>query len=319
MKAGKGIMRFLRFLTENRYAGYALFAVLLAALGFFLHRSVDRIGELDFNSLSPSSIFTALFMVMLAYVNRFVFWTVLTRAFGLRSGTIKAARAFFLSLIGRYIPGKAGLFLFRLRAYSGGTRGRVGASLLTEYLATSLAACFLVVFGTIFIPAESILLTRVLPAAMAILLSLFLRPGFLKRLLNGLLAFLGKQPLSEFPPGPVLVKITLGYILAGLLHGAGFFLLLRASGQAGWEMYPVVTGAYYMAGLIGMFAFFAPGGLGVREGIIFLILPHFADMGPVLLSVAMMRLLTITAELLLTGIAYIPGAFNERGNPVHEE
>jgi len=304
-------MRFLRFLTENRYAGYALFAVLLVALGLFLHRSVSQVGALDLDVLSLPSIIVALILIMLAYVNRFVFWTVLTMAFGLRSGTIRAARAFFLSLLGRYIPGKAGLFLFRLRAYSGGTRGRVGASLLTEYLATSLAACFLVVFGTLFIPVESILLTRVLPAAMAILLSLLLRPGFLKRFLNRLLAFLGKQPLAEIPPAPVLVKVTLGYILTGLLHGAGFFMLLRASGQAGWEMYPVVTGAYYMAGLIGMFAFFAPGGLGVREGIVFLILPHFADMGPVLLSVAVMRLLTITAELLLTGMAYFPAAFDE--------
>ncbi len=305
MKPGVKLYRLLVFLTENRYAGYVLFLLLLVALGLFLQRSLDEIGSLDIGAISVVSGVTSLLLVMLAYVNRFVFWTVLTKAFHLRSRVLIAARAFFLSLLGRYIPGKAGLFLFRLRAYSGGTRGKVGASLLTEYLATSLAACFLVVFGTLFIPVENILLTRVVPVLGIIFLSLFLRPGFLRKFLNGLLVFLGKQPLVVFPPGSVLIRVTLGYILTGMFHGAGLFVLLRATGGVGYEMYPVVTGAYYMAGLLGMFAFFAPGGLGVREGVVFLILPHFADMGPVLLSVAVMRFMTIAAELLLTGLAYL--------------
>ncbi len=112
MKAGKKLYRLLIFLTENRYAGYALFLLLLAALGLFLQRSLDEIGSLDIGAISVVAGVTSLLLVMLAYVNRFVFWTVLTKAFHLRSRVLIAARAFFLSLLGRYIPGKAGLFPF---------------------------------------------------------------------------------------------------------------------------------------------------------------------------------------------------------------
>ena len=123
----------------------------------------------------------------------------------------------------------------------------------------------------------------------------------LRKTVNTLLKLIGKEPLDVFPSLKVILAVTLGYIFTGMLHGFALFLLLREFTPLGFEFYPLVTGGYYMAGLAGMLAFFAPGGLGVREGVLFLLLSFFTDSQSVVISAAVMRILTLLGELILAG------------------
>ncbi len=128
-----------------------------------------------------------------------------------------------------------------------------------------------------------------------------LQPAILKKSINGLLKLIGKESLDVFPSTKTILAVIFGYILSGMLHGLALFLLLRVFSPMGFDLYPIVTGAYYMAGLVGVFAFFAPGGLGVREGILFLLLSFVADSQSVVISAAIMRLLTLLSGLMLAG------------------
>jgi glycosyltransferase 2 family protein len=62
-------------------------------------------------------------------------------------------------------------------------------------------------------------------------------------------------------------------------------------------------GAYALGSLAGTLAVFAPAGLGVREGVIALVLGPVIGVGPALVLVASARFLELVAELCLLGVA----------------
>jgi uncharacterized membrane protein YbhN (UPF0104 family) len=297
----ENINKVFNFVMNNRYFRAFLLLLVLIAVSLYLHRTLSGLTKTDLSGLSIASVTVSLGLVCFAYLNQFVFWTILTSSFQLKAPVLLASRAFFYSLLGRYVPGKAGLFLFRIQAYKGSSRKKVGAALITEYIATLLAACILIIAGTMFIPVTNTLLTRWIPIVLLVLLLMLLHPVVLKKLINALFKLIGKEPLDVFPSFKTILKVTLGYILSGMLHGLALFLLLRLFSPFGIELYPLVTGAYFMAGLVGMFALFAPGGIGVREGVLFLLLSFVADSQSVVLAAAIMRLLTLFAELILAG------------------
>ncbi|MCD6589298.1 MAG: flippase-like domain-containing protein [Candidatus Fermentibacteraceae bacterium] len=285
----------------NKYISAFLLILVVVAVSVFAHRSLSGLTESDLSGLPVGSLILSFCLISMAYLNRFFFWTILTASFRLKAPFLLAFRAFFYSLLGRYIPGKAGLFLFRIKAYEGSSRKKVGAALITEYIATFLAACLLIITGTMFIPVTDHILTRWIPGGLLVLFIVLLNPAILKKSINALIGFAGKEPLDVFPATKTIVAITSGYILSGLLHGLALFTLLRVFSPMGFEMYPIVTGAYFMAGLVGIAAFFAPGGIGVREGVLFLLLSFVIDSQSVVISAAIMRLLTLLSELVLAG------------------
>lgn len=306
------------FVLTNSYVSAFLLFLVLAAVSLFAYRTLSGLTQSDLSGLSVASVVISFLLICLAYLNRFLFWTILTSSFRLKAPFLLASRAFFYSLLGRYIPGKAGLFLFRIRAYEGGSRKKVGAALITEYIATLLAACILIITGTMFIPVTDTFLTGWLPIGLLVLFLILLHPVVLKKTINSLFRLAGKKPLDTFPSTKTLLAVTSGYILTGMLHGLALFLLLRVFSPMGFELYPMVTGAYYMAALVGMFAFFAPGGLGVREGLLFLILSFVADSQSVVLSAAIMRLLTLCSELILAGASGLSYKLSGRRGTAYE-
>ena len=298
-------MRFNVISLNSRIVGIVLFVLVLAAVVLFAIRMCGGITDFNLSELSLLDLFAAFILISLGYTNRFFFWTVLTGSFGLKAPAAIAGRAFFSSLLGRYIPGKIGLFLIRLRAYEKCSKKIVAASLITEYIAAMLAACILVIIGTVFVPVVNPLLTRWLPAGLLAILLTLLHPSILKRVINLFFRIFRRAPLDTFPKIKTILLVTSGYILTGMLHGLAFFIILNSFSQLNIELYPIVTGAYYLASLVGVIAIFSPGGLGVREGVLLILLPLMVNSQIVVISVILMRLLSLSSELFLAGVAGI--------------
>lgn len=299
-------MRFNAMSLNSRVVGTVLFILVLAAVAYFAVRTCGGIADYDLSKLSFLDLAAAFILIILGFVNRFFFWTVLTSSYGLKAPAATASRAFFSSLLGRYIPGKIGLFLIRLRAYGEKCSKKiVAASLITEYIAAMLAACILVIIGTVFVPVSNPLLTRWLPAGLLVILTTILHPSILKRVINLIFRIFRREPLETFPRIKTILLVTGGYFLTGLLHGFAFYIILNSFSQLSIELFPIVTGAYYLASLIGVIAIFSPGGLGVREGVLFILLPLMVNSQTVVISVILMRLLSLSSELLLAGVSSV--------------
>jgi glycosyltransferase 2 family protein len=198
-------------------------------------------------------------------------WLRLLRRLGERISLAAAARAYFVSQTGKYVPGKAWAIVLRVAmAREVGVRGGVAALTATyETLATMAAGALVaavllpwrVADGNLGWQAVGLLAVAGLP----------ILPGIFNRLTRRLAKpFLDPaQPLPEVR-APMLLGGLLQSAVGWWLLGASLLALLRALRPDGaanpdWVGATAFVALAYVAGFL---ALPAPGGLGVREVIL---------------------------------------------------
>jgi uncharacterized membrane protein YbhN (UPF0104 family) len=149
-------------------------------------------------------------------------------------------------------------------------------------------------FALATVVAGAVALTPLVPLA---------APGIVPALLRRLPKSLGGIELPPPARGQVL-----GWILAlvgiWILQGGAFALLGSAFTDVALADVPRWVGAWATAYVIGLLALFAPGGLGVREGVLAVLLEQLGltDEAGSVIAVAS-RLWSIAAEVLVLGLA----------------
>ena len=285
--------------VKGRWRGvyrWTLFAATLGAVTWFIWMNAGRLGGYA-SSISTWAVLACLLAVSAGYLARFAAWTRLASLFGLQAPAVRAGRAYFLSVLGRYIPGKLGLALIRIEAYRPHSPERVALATGTE-IVTALSAALVLMLGGIasapgFFPAW---LKWAAPAGIAITLAI-LSPPVLHRLAGLVFRLTGREQPERLPGYRQMLGLTALYIIPGLLQGIGLYVLLLSLGPVPPGSYLAITGAYYTAGLAGMLAIFAPGGLGVREGILMLVLPLVVPKESAIIAALLLRFIMIAAEL----------------------
>lgn len=204
---------------------------------------------------------------------QFLLWYLLSINFGLNRSLRVAARAWFVSLLGKYLPGKVGPFLVRLELYQDSPKRLVLLASGMEAAISLIAAAGTVLVGLAFptnleLPAH---IRTIMLAGLAVGM-IALLPGVLWPLVNTLFRLLRLEPLAERPSYLLLLGLISLSVGGAFVGGLGLFLALSAVQPVAWAAYPTVTGLFYAGAILGMLAFFAPAGLGVREGFLFLTL-----------------------------------------------
>lgn len=240
--------------------------------------------------------------MVFAYLTSFLIWRRLTRSLGLKAPVAREGRAWFLSQLGKYVPGKITLLLVRVDAYHGYSGRKVAVATAVEYFASLTAACLLVPFALVSLSGSDV--SHIVWAAVACiaLFLLILWPPLLKRLFNWAFRLLKRGPLEEMPSYGLILSLIMAYIFPTLLHGFGLFFVLNSFSPVSFSHYLTVTGIYVAAGLVGIAAIFAPGGIGVREGILFLMLPTIIPKPAVIVGGIVTRLVLAFVELVLAGV-----------------
>lgn len=101
------------------------------------------------------------------------------------------------------------------------------------------------------------------------------------------------------------VKIIFYYFLNYFSLGFGFFCLINSITYLSWLNLLSIVGVYILAIILGLVAFFAPGGLGVREGVLVLFLQFYFPLNIAILISLWARIWTIVTELfLLMGVFF---------------
>lgn len=238
-----------------------LVATGIAGAGWEEVRAVDLgVLELDYPYLAASVV-----LLLLAFVLAAWFWSGLLAGFGEpRLGLAPAASMVLISNLGRYVPGKvwqlAGLAALARRAGRAGVPAGAaavagqglhlaGAALVGGWAAAGLfsAGGSTGPSGMTGLPPAWML--AAIAAAVALLAWAFLRYGPPMPT-----ALHWRRALRWFP----------GYAANWLVLGGAFYCLGRGTGLAVpyWAGASAFAGAYF----IGYVSWFAPAGLGVREG-----------------------------------------------------
>jgi hypothetical protein len=234
-------------------------------------------------------------------------WSILIRSYGESPPPYaQITRVYAISWLGRYIPGKIawiGAKVFFGRDY-GMRPSTLAATSVAEALvqmATALGLSFLLLaISDDVMPLGADV--RLLALVALLTMSVVLFPPVFNALAARAYALAGATP-DVTGVGRLSVATLLGtgalYVLIHALSGMPIFLVIESFyGALELSRLPVLIAAFLLAGTIGTLAVFAPSGLGVREGILIVLLGFFMPRPVALVAVVVLRLWSIAMDLL---------------------
>jgi hypothetical protein len=256
----------------------------------------------------------SLFLTLLGVI---ALWRLLLADLGVTLGYGASVQLWSFSNLGRYLPGKlwqvVGLVVMsRDLGAPPGVTTTGGVVALGLMIGTGAAIGLVTLPGPL---GELGWPSTVVAGLAATLVVPMVWPGVIGWGVRRLPVSLGCAGIRPLGRGTWLRLVAL-FTLAWLAHGASFLQFASAFGDVRWADLPACTGAYVLAHVTGLVAVFAPGGIGVREGL----LAHFlASAGPVDLpahTVAVTaRLWSIAAEVLVLALAVALRIAGRRARP----
>jgi hypothetical protein len=248
--------------------------------------------------VEPGWLVLSALVVWLMYALLIVAWRTMLAGWGQRLDGWTAARIWTVSSLGKYLPGKvwavAGMALMSQRAGIA-PWAATGSAVVLQVLAIGTGAAVAGLTGRRALerahPGSGAVLALLVAGAVAGV-ALLLWPRFLRWLLR-----LG-APDAEARGTPPALGIVVGIVanaVAWIGYGTALWLLARGLLPA-VDLRPGLAVAVFTASyLAGFLALFAPGGLGVREGLFILMLQGPLGIGAATaLALASRLLLTIT-------------------------
>jgi hypothetical protein len=263
--------------------------------------------------IEPGWIILSALLVWLMYAILIAAWRRMLAAWGRGLDLWSASRIWTVSSLGKYLPGKvwavAGMALMAQRA-GVGAGPATGSAVILQVLAIGTGAAIAGLSGWGALRAaypDAVVGLGALVAASVAAIGLLLWPELVSRVMR--IAAPNAPPVP--PPRGAVAFGILANAVAWVGYGAALWLLARGLlPDAGLELLPAIAvfTASYLAGFL---ALFAPGGIGVREGVFILMLQ-----GPIGIGAA--TALAIASRLLLTVTelgAAVPFLVFPRGRP----
>jgi hypothetical protein len=249
-------------------------------------------------NLSPSWILAALIFTLVYYLLGFLIWVMVLHSLGSQPNLTMTIRAYILSLLPKYIPGK--FLAHGLRAQLS-TRAGIPIttalkSLLLEAMFALGSAAAVSIPGAIFYHRA---IFRHVPTWMFVASGM----GIIALVAVRRFGFNGKAPFSFFKDRrsfTAYLKISLLYLLLWLVSGVAHWCLANALNCYGLWALPHLVVAASASWALGFLSFIAPAGLGVREAVLYFFVGNWMEQADVILFVTLSRLLMFGAEVFLT-------------------
>lgn len=260
-------------------------------------REAGRAAQIGWEWAGVSTTLFALY-----YASIFRIWQLNLQLAGLSFSGRQAADTWVPGLLARYIPGKIwsnGLRLAVARRAGAPMVALTGAMGWEALLAVASATAFALLALSTWPSTEwRTAAMIVLVGSMALLVtswSLVSRavpPAWMARL--------GFR--SSTLKWPSLLGLGAQYFVAWALFGLAFWTLTRAIAPVTAADLPTIAGAVALAWVGGYLSIVMPAGLGVREGLLIVILGPVVGIGEVAIVAGASRLISIGLDLAITGL-----------------
>ena len=210
-----------------------------------------------------------------------------------------------LSQLGRYLPGKFWYALGRTYfcARENIEKSTAVASIFLEAVLMVIAA------GFVFLLALPLMTSThpvsIVPYLLVIPMGLVsIHPFLFSNVFNFVTKKL-KGTEVQFGLSYIQMLSFVGiYMALWLFCGLAFFLFVNSIHRVSWGKLVPITGTFAIAWIIGFLSFITPGGLGVREGALSVLLANYMP-APMAIVVALLsRIWFIAAELVCAAVAW---------------
>ena len=121
---------------------------------------------------------------------------------------------------------------------------------------------------------------------------------------NLALRLLRRPPIEDILPARTYFSATATVVGQVLLQGLAMWLLAGAFAEVSAGDIPLFISATSLANTVGFLAVFAPAGLGVREGLLLVVLGPAIGPGQTAILAAAMRLIQVLLDVVMAGAGY---------------
>lgn len=250
---------------------------------------------------SPGALLWA-FTASLAFgVFSMLAWRELLADVGTRLSASQASRVFFVSQVGKYLPG--GVWNILAAAEMGIDhripRRRSVAGMAVWMLVSVVTALLVAMVALVFGP-ESVRASYGWVAFLAPALAALLIPQVLNPLVELGLKMLRATPLEHPISGRSIGISGAWSVVSWVVAGLQVWILATAAGlERSTETMALTTGGYSLAWSIGFLAIPVPTGIGIREAVLGLVLGGHIGGGAVVVTVLLARVTVTVADLIL--------------------
>ena len=288
---------------------FVLAGVVLWALGRHVlktYRELSKHG--DAFRLDPGWTFVSLLLYIAGLFALGVVFSKVMRSSPSPVGSWVAIRAYVISHLGKYVPGKAMVVILRvgLVVPHGASPATAGFATFYETFAMMAAGAILATLGFAVGAGSTQYVPLLVSAGLAAAFLFVTQPSVFPRLSKlATLPFpnVGPDALPRFSYrllGTALLWSALGWIMLGLSQVA----LIRAISTEGPSLglWPYVTACVALATVGGFAVAVLPAGLGVREGILMTLLEPILGEERAVIAALALRLVWVAGEILAGGI-----------------
>jgi uncharacterized membrane protein YbhN (UPF0104 family) len=280
----------------------------------FQHWDEVEIGQyaFDWMLLLAALVFAVLNVVTLAYL-----WY---RSMRIISGTsasfLSLTNIFMFGWLGRYLPGK--IWSAASKVHLGARQGfdvqSLALSSIFDLALATLAQCVVVLLLIVFFIEEKYVSVPLL-IAIVVIGFVVLRPRTIHFLLIRMLSFskydINASWLDRFSYHNFVVT-TFAYVLPAIFVGAAFVFFVSSLESIKYNDMLILFFAFTAGNILGKVAFFAPAGIGVREGVLVLMLQTILPVGLSAFIALSSRLFFTIVDTVLFGLVYIHNKLQTR-------
>lgn len=262
---------------------------------------------------------------LLSWLPSIWFWRELMRAVGGPVGFRDAARAYYCGHLGKYIPGKAMVLVIRAALVKDRGCPALLAAVTATYetlvmmgtglaIGAALAPLLFRDWISKHLPASGFSPPLQATAALVVVTAIVVGSlPLVARILSWIAAkavpdsSLFRGRVIAIPPRMIALG-CLAFCLSWTAQGLGLGMMLHAVFESALNFadLPLWTGAMALSTSLGFAVLFAPGGLGVREGILLAILNSQPGMNPqaAVAVTVLSRVVSFLAELAISAVLF---------------
>jgi len=303
-------------------------ALAFVLLGLLLRSQWDHLRALDWR-LRPLWLLASGVCMLAGWLTEIRLWQLLLRRFGGRLPYPSAVRVWFASAIVRYVPGNIWQPLsLATRSRERGVRPEVTLASLSLFQAILILGVGLLTAGYLAVWGRSGPLAHWLggvsmwwsPLVAGPVIFFLFRPGTLITIANLVLKKMGREPLPLGLSSRDLMGMLGIALLAWMCFCAAFTLLAGAvlplDRHSLWTAMPHLMAAYPIAFATGFLSLLTPGGLLVRDGMLFLMLtPVIGQEQAIVVALAMRAWEIVLDGLASAGAIGLPHLLKRRSEP----
>jgi uncharacterized membrane protein YbhN (UPF0104 family) len=293
MGQGKGITYRVNIQTIITAVVVALILIFLIR---FLVNNWRQVATFDF-TFTYSYLVLSFPVLFVFFFLRVYAWQAILKKMQIALPLRTCLRISFLSMMGKYLPGKVWTVLGKiyLSDKEGVPKAEAFTSVVIEIVLEIVASIFFFFLYLFSLMEQPLLSPKVLYLLGLILVGglVFLHPRVFYTVLNTLLRTFNKETIPEAIKYRDIIQIFLFYIGIVLVQGVAFYLFVHALLYIPFQNLVGLTACFAVAGALGTLSFFAPSGLGVREGVLALLLSTYV-ISPVAVLISLLARIWVT-------------------------